>query len=174
MADDTIARMSDHESGEIPQSESAESEPILQACPGCSGLLDVSEEEPFAKVHCPMCGTQMHARTQLKNFTLQEQIGGGGMGTVYRALDTNLNRLVALKVVRREFSSDETYLTQFEKEARITASINHPHVVEVFSVVRITASSMSLWNWSTAAVSTIGSKTKSIFRKYACSRSGCK
>ncbi|MEA3186461.1 MAG: eukaryotic-like serine/threonine-protein kinase, partial [Chthoniobacter sp.] len=106
---------------------------VLQPCPNCSGLLDVSDQEPFAQVHCPMCGTLMRARTQLKNFALTEVLGAGGMGAVYKARDVNLNRVVALKVVRREYSADAQYLAKFEREARITASVNHPHVVKVFS-----------------------------------------
>jgi hypothetical protein len=107
--------------------------PILQACPNCASLLDITEQEPFSQVHCPVCGTLMRVRTQFNNFTLEHQLGEGGMGAVYRALDVNLNRHVALKIVRREFSSDPAYIAKFEYEARITASINHPHVVKVFS-----------------------------------------
>lgn len=110
-----------------------EDEPLLQTCPNCAALLDVSDEEPFAQVHCPLCGTAMRARTQLKNFSLVETLGSGGMGAVYKARDTNLNRVVALKVVRKEYSSDPEYLAKFEREARITAAVNHPHVVKVFS-----------------------------------------
>ena len=69
----------------------------------------------------------------MKNFTLVEVLGAGGMGAVYKALDTNLNRMVALKVVRKEFSADAEYVAKFEREARITASVNHPHVVKVYS-----------------------------------------
>lgn len=113
--------------------EPPETHPLLQACTNCASLLDITEQEPFSHVHCPICGTLMRARTQFNNFTLQQQIGAGGMGAVYKALDVNLNRMVALKVVRKEYSSDPAYLEKFEYEARITASINHPHVVKVFS-----------------------------------------
>jgi len=111
----------------------ATEELLLQPCPSCATLLDVSDEEPFAHVHCPICGTSMRARTQLKNFALLDTLGVGGMGAVYKARDVNLNRMVALKVVRKEFSADPEYLAKFEREARITASVNHPHVVKVFS-----------------------------------------
>jgi hypothetical protein len=110
-----------------------EPDSLLQPCSNCATFLDVGELEPFAKVHCPICGTAMRVRTQLKNFTLVEVLGTGGMGAVYKALDANLNRMVALKVVRKEFSSDAEYLGKFEREARITASVNHPHVVKVYS-----------------------------------------
>jgi len=112
---------------------SDESPQILQACPNCATLLDVSDQEPFAKVHCPICGTMMRARTQFNNFAIEEVIGRGGMGAVYRALDMNLNRHVALKVVKAEFSRNPEYVANFEREAIITASVNHPNVVKCFS-----------------------------------------
>jgi hypothetical protein len=106
---------------------------LLQSCPDCAALLDVSEEEPFANVICPVCGTSMRTRTNFNNFTLQMQIGVGGMGAVYKALDVSLNRMVALKVVLKEYSSDPAYLAKFEHEARMAAMLNHPHVVKVYS-----------------------------------------
>ena len=122
-------------SQELPEAaaQPAEAEPLLQPCSNCSTLLDVGDLEPMAKVHCPICGTAMRVRTQLKNFTLVELLGAGGMGAVFKALDTNLNRMVALKVVRKEYSADAEYLGKFEREARITASVTHPHVVKVYS-----------------------------------------
>ena len=119
--------------GEAAAPAVQDAEPLLQPCTNCATLLDVGDLEPFAKVHCPICGTAMRVRTQLKNFTLVEVLGAGGMGAVYKALDTNLNRMVALKVVRKEYSSDAEYLGKFEREARITASVTHPHVVKVYS-----------------------------------------
>lgn len=107
--------------------------PLSQACPECGTIIDVSEEEPFAKVQCPSCGGMMRARAQFNNFILQKQLGAGGMGAVYKALDVSLNRMVALKLVLKEYSSDPAYHAKLEHEARITASINHPHVVKVFS-----------------------------------------
>lgn len=107
--------------------------PQLQPCPNCATLLDTSEEEPLAQVHCPICGTGIRVQCAFNNFVLVEALGSGGMGTVYKARDTTLNRLVALKVLRQQFGSDVDYTAQLEHEARITASINHPHVVKVFS-----------------------------------------
>jgi hypothetical protein len=93
----------------------------------------VTDEEPFALMHCPNCGSGMRVRRSFDQFELQEPLGAGGMGTVYRALDTNLNRMVALKLLRKEYSADPEFVQQFQAEAAITASINHPYVVKVYS-----------------------------------------
>ena len=106
---------------------------IIQECSTCGALLDVSGEEPFALMHCPNCGAATRVRRKFDYFEIQEELGAGGMGTVYRALDLNLNRPVALKLLQRENSENPEYVAQFQKEAAITASINHPHVVKVYS-----------------------------------------
>jgi len=108
-------------------------EPLVQTCTTCGALLDVGDEEPFALMHCPNCGSGMRVRRTFDHFELQEPLGAGGMGTVYRALDTNLNRMVALKLLRREYSAEPEFVQQFQAEAAITASINHPYVVKVYS-----------------------------------------
>ena len=113
--------------------DTSTSSPLSQTCPDCGAVVDISSEEPLTEVQCPVCGTAMRARTQFNNFMLESQIGVGGMGVVYKALDVNLNRLVALKVVLKEYSSDPAYHAKFEHEARITAQVNHPHVVKVYS-----------------------------------------
>jgi serine/threonine protein kinase len=84
-------------------------------------------------VHCPSCGTGQRVRTQFDHFQLQDILGAGGMGAVYRAFDQALNRFVALKLLRREYSADPQFVEQFQREAAITASINHPNVVKVYS-----------------------------------------
>jgi serine/threonine protein kinase len=108
-------------------------EPIIHTCHACGTLIDVSEQEPLALVHCPTCGAGQRVRTNFDHFQLQEVLGAGGMGAVYRAFDANLSRFVALKLLRREYSANPEFVTQFEREAAITASINHPHVVKVYS-----------------------------------------
>ena len=109
---------------------------ILDPCPNCTTLIDVTAMEPFSEIHCPICGTKMRVRKQFNNFSLQKIIGEGGMGTVFEAMDLNLLRLVAVKILKKEYSADEASITQLETEARITASISHPHVVKVFSAGR--------------------------------------
>lgn len=106
---------------------------LLEACPSCGTLMDVTTQEPFAKIYCPSCGQNLRARRQFNNYQLVEHIGEGGMGAVFRSLDCNLHRQVALKILKKECSANAEEQAKLEQEARITASINHPHVVKIFS-----------------------------------------
>ncbi len=90
--------------------------------------------EPFSKVNCPGCGAQLRVERVFETYEVVEPLGTGGMGSVFKARDTRLNRFVALKLLRKEFAGDESFTAKLQEEARITASIQHPHVVEVFSV----------------------------------------
>ena len=107
--------------------------PILQPCPNCAALLDVSDYEPFERIYCSSCGTAIRARTQFGHLVIESKLGRGGMGSVFRAIDLNLNRPIALKLLKREYCNDQDFIKKFEVEARITASVIHPHVVKVFS-----------------------------------------
>jgi len=114
-------------------SESEEQPQIVEACPACGTLMDVSNETPYSKVFCPSCAQSLHVRKQFNNFTLLELLGEGGMGSVFKASDLNLKRSVALKILRRECSANAEESEKLAQEARLTASINHPHVVKVYS-----------------------------------------
>jgi len=119
-------------SGEDAESAGASGQ-LLEACPSCGTLMDVTEQAPFAKIYCPSCGQSLRARKQFNNYKLVELIGEGGMGSVFKAIDCNLNRKVALKILKKECSANAEERAKLEQEARVTASINHPHVVKVFS-----------------------------------------
>lgn len=106
---------------------------LLEACPACGTLMDVTDHEPFVKIHCPSCGQALRARKQFNHYRLLELIGQGGMGQVFKAQDCNLNRTVALKVLKKELASSPEEREKLANESRITASINHPNVVKVFS-----------------------------------------
>ena len=67
----------------------------------------------------------------LSHFRITAKLGEGGMGEVYRAKDTRLDREVALKFVREDFAQDEAHLDRFEREAKVLASLNHPHIAAI-------------------------------------------
>ncbi|MDQ3625609.1 MAG: serine/threonine protein kinase [Verrucomicrobiota bacterium] len=93
----------------------------------------MSEAEPLARVACPQCGEKFRAERAFDHFTLVETLGVGGMGAVYKARDTRLDRFVALKLLRKELSTNPAEAARLEQEARVTAAVNHPHVVQVYS-----------------------------------------
>ncbi len=67
-------------------------------------------------------------------YEIVARIGAGGMGEVYRAVDTRLGREIALKLLPSETAADPERLTRFRREARAAAALNHPNVVTVYSV----------------------------------------
>jgi serine/threonine-protein kinase len=69
-------------------------------------------------------------------YRLLERIGSGGMAVVYKALDTLLERQVAVKVLREHFASDPAFLTRFQREARAAANLDHSNIVTVYDVGR--------------------------------------
>lgn len=105
----------------------------FQACAHCGHLVDLRGEEPLASVACPHCGETIRVERAFDHFLLLENVGGGGMGSVYKARDTRLDRLVALKLLRKDLSADTKETARLQAEARATAAVNHPHVVQVFS-----------------------------------------
>jgi eukaryotic-like serine/threonine-protein kinase len=69
---------------------------------------------------------------RLGPYEIRSQLGSGGMGEVYRARDSRLNRDVAIKVLREEAAADADYRSRFEREARAVAALNHPNIVAVY------------------------------------------
>ncbi len=72
--------------------------------------------------------------TTLGPYTVTAQIGAGGMGEVYRARDTKLDRDVALKVLPEAFTADPDRLARFEREAKVLASLNHPNIGHIYGL----------------------------------------
>jgi hypothetical protein len=108
------------------------SEPTAQTCPGCGTPVDTAAAEPLARIPCPNCGKKVRVERSFDHFIVVETLGVGGMGTVYKARDTHLDRFVALKVLRTDLGAEEDYSARLQQEARIAAAVNHPNVVQVF------------------------------------------
>jgi serine/threonine protein kinase len=71
---------------------------------------------------------------RLGPYEILSAIGSGGMGEVYRARDTRLDRTVAIKVLPVHLADDPERGERFEREARLLASLNHPHIAAVYGV----------------------------------------
>lgn len=69
-----------------------------------------------------------------ERYEIISRIGSGGMADVYKAKDHKLNRLVAVKVMKAEFSQDKGFISKFRKEAQAAAGLAHPNIVNVFDV----------------------------------------
>jgi serine/threonine protein kinase len=100
----------------------------------CGAVLDAGGYEPLVRVVCRNCGQKNLLQRTFDHFVPVETLGVGGMGTVYKARDTQLERFVALKLLRKDISSEANRDTQLQQEARIAASVNHPNVVQIFSL----------------------------------------
>jgi serine/threonine protein kinase/predicted XRE-type DNA-binding protein len=88
---------------------------------------------------CSICGTPFNADsshlapgTIISGFQVEEEIGRGGMGVVYKAKQLNLERHVALKILSDELSRDSDFVDHFFREARSAASLSHPNIVQAF------------------------------------------
>jgi serine/threonine-protein kinase len=69
--------------------------------------------------------------SELAGYRIEALIGRGGMGAVYRARESGLERMVALKVIAPELAEDERFRNRFLRESKIAASLDHPHVVPI-------------------------------------------
>ncbi|MBK5293872.1 MAG: protein kinase, partial [Acidobacteriia bacterium] len=74
--------------------------------------------------------------TRLGHFDILEQLGEGGMGVVYKARDTHLDRFVAIKVLRAERMGDAERKRRFVQEAKAASALNHPNIITVHDISR--------------------------------------
>src|SRR5690349_18291883 len=99
----------------------AEVESLLRFASAPAGLLDQ-----------PAWHSRPEPGEQIGPYRVGGRIGAGGMGEVYRAADTKLHRDVALKFLPPAYAADPQWLARFQREARILASLNHPHIAAIY------------------------------------------
>ncbi|MDD5261734.1 MAG: serine/threonine-protein kinase [Methylacidiphilales bacterium] len=110
----------------------AESQNTLN-CAHCGQLIDVTDLPIGTTIECPSCSKSFTIWKNFDHYRLEILLGEGGMGSVYRATDLNLNRVVAIKVLKPELSEDKKFISNFMREVEITASLTHPNIVHVYS-----------------------------------------
>jgi serine/threonine protein kinase/WD40 repeat protein/Tfp pilus assembly protein PilF len=117
---------------------------MLIRCPHCQNPIHLSDKRP-EEVLCPACGSSFRVREAqhtstaggmrpLGKFQLLERVGLGAFGAVWRARDTELDRIVALKIPHASLLSSAADLERFYREARAAAQLRHPGIVTVHEV----------------------------------------
>lgn len=94
-------------------------------------------ETPAGDVAAELLGTHKSAfepGQQIENYRIVSQLGSGGMGEVYLAEDTRLNRKVALKLLPPHFTVNPDRVRRFEREARAASALNHPNIVTIYEI----------------------------------------
>jgi len=76
----------------------------------------------------------MAAPSQIAHYQITSKLGEGGMGAVYRAIDTKLHRDVAIKILPAAFAADSSRMARFEREAQVLASLNHPNIAAIYGI----------------------------------------
>ncbi|HWH68815.1 MAG TPA: serine/threonine-protein kinase [Candidatus Sulfotelmatobacter sp.] len=114
---------------------SASDKPLkMVTCSGCESKAFIPGDlPPLSSVPCSKCGYPIMMPMRLRQFELRSKIASGGHGKVYRAWDTTLERLVAVKILRKESENDPAVLDSFIREARACASLNHTNIIHIYT-----------------------------------------
>ncbi|MDB6034171.1 MAG: serine/threonine protein kinase, partial [Verrucomicrobiales bacterium] len=106
----------------------------MVTCGNCQTKVFIPGDlAPLATVPCSKCGSLIMMPLMLRQFELRGVIASGGMGTVYTSYDTVLDRMVAVKLMKKELLADAEALESFYREARACASLNHTNIIHIYT-----------------------------------------
>jgi serine/threonine protein kinase len=106
----------------------------MVTCGWCDAKVFIPGDlPPLGTEPCKKCGHPIMMPMMIRQFELRSVVGSGGMGTVYRAWDTTLERMVAVKLMRKELLADQIALEGFYREARACARLNHTNIVHIYA-----------------------------------------
>lgn len=111
------------------------SQPLkMVTCPRCEAKTFIPGDlPPLATEPCKKCGHPIMMPMMLRQFELRAKVGAGGMATVYRAWDTMLERLVAVKLMKPEILAEPNSRESFLREARSCAKLNHTNIIHIYT-----------------------------------------
>ena len=126
-------------------------------CPHCNSALNVKPGANLEKIRCPACKKNLQTRhfekkgvevsdagktreqlasltpgTEIGKYKIEKIMGRGGMGTVYLAIQTDLQRPVAVKTLSVNFSDDPGFIARFERESGVMATLNHENIAQIY------------------------------------------
>jgi serine/threonine protein kinase len=115
--------------------ENKERKPLkMVQCGGCGAKVFIPGDlEPLATTPCSKCESPIMMPMMMRQFNLLRPIAEGGMGIVYRAFDTTLEREVAVKLMKAELADDKEVLDGFYREARACACLNHTNIIHIYA-----------------------------------------
>jgi serine/threonine protein kinase len=106
----------------------------MVTCGWCESKVFIPGDlPPLGTVPCSKCQHPIMMPMMIRQFELRSVVGAGGMGIVYRAWDTTLERMVAVKLMRKELLNDQKALEGFYREARACARLNHTNIIHIYA-----------------------------------------
>lgn len=114
---------------------------MLFQCSSCDSIVSVDDVDAGIMVRCGHCNcivqvppTKLSRGAVVGDFIIQRLLGQGGMGAVYLSHQISLDRPAALKILAESYTNNAEFVTNFIKEARSAAALNHPHIVQAYAV----------------------------------------